>query len=96
MNAYFERLKDKWGIQSNVQLALVFVVFAITGSGSVKLSGPILEALGVNSLENVWVRLPLRIMLIFPVYQALLLLVAAVFGQFRFFLNLQKRWFRIK
>jgi hypothetical protein len=96
MEAYFERLKKKWGIESNVQLALVFVVFAITGSGSVRLSGPVLDFLGINSLENNWIRIPLRLILIFPVYQVLLLVVAALFGQFRFFLNLQKRWFRIK
>lgn len=95
MKAYLQRLKSKWEIKSDAQLALIFLVFAITGSGSVKLSKPVLDYFGISAIENGWIRIPLRLLMIFPVYQVLLLLVATVFGQFRFFLNLQKKWFRI-
>lgn len=95
MNAYLTRLKQKWGIQSDRQLAVVFIVFGITGSGSVQLAKPILHLAGISSIENAWIRVPLRLLLIFPVYQVLLLIVGGIFGQFRFFLNLQKRWFRL-
>jgi hypothetical protein len=96
MKAYLNRLKQKWDIRSDRQLAIVFLVFALTGSGSVKLSAPVLEFTGINEIESEWIRIPLRLIMIFPVYQALLLLVGGVFGQFRFFLNLQKRWFRLE
>jgi hypothetical protein len=96
MKAYFERLKGKWGIQSDFQLALILIVFAITGSGSLRLSSPLLDYLGISSMENPWIRIPLRILIVLPVYQVLLLLVGSVFGQFRFFLNLQKRWLRLR
>lgn len=96
MSNYLERLKQKWGIVSNVQLAVVFLVFAITGTGSVRLSGPVLDFTGITAIENGWIRIPLRLILIFPVYQVLLLIIGSLFGQFRFFLNLQKRWFRIR
>ena len=95
MMNYLNRLKQRWGITSDRQLLIVFVVFAITGSGSLKISRPILDEIGISGIENPWIRIPLRIVLILPVYQVLLLAVGAVFGQFRFFLNLQKRWFRI-
>ena len=91
---YLDRLKQKWGIESNVQLAIVFTVFAITGSGSLKLAQPILDYFGVSSIQNPWVRIPVRILMILPVYQVLLLVVGTIFGQFRFFFNLQKRWMR--
>jgi hypothetical protein len=95
MKAYFDRLKRKWGIDSDFQLVVVFIVFAVTGSGSVQLSKPILHYFGIDAIENPWIRVPFRILMIFPVYQVLLLIVGTIFGQFRFFLNLQKRWFRI-
>ena len=32
---YFKRIKEKWGINSNFQLIIIFIVFGITGSLSV-------------------------------------------------------------
>jgi hypothetical protein len=94
--AYVDRLKTKWGITSNFQLLVVFLVFAITGSASVFVARPFLEVVGITNDLNPWIRVPLRILAIFPVYQVMLLLIGGVFGQFRFFLNLQKKWWRIK
>ena len=95
MKAYLQRLKEKWNISSDRQLAVVFLVFAITGSGSLKLARPILDLLGISDISNPWIRIPLRILIVLPVYQVLLLVVGTIFGQFRFFLNLQKRWLRL-
>jgi hypothetical protein len=92
---YFNRLKQRWGIQSDRQLIIVFIVFALTGSGSLRLASPLLDYAGISSIANPWIRIPLRLLMILPVYQVLLLLIGAAFGQFRFFLNLQKRWFRL-
>jgi hypothetical protein len=93
MRKYLEGLKKRWEIQSNRQLLIILVVFAITGSGSLKIAQPVLDYAGISAIENPWIRIPLRIVCILPVYQVLLLLTGAVFGQFYFFLNLQKRWF---
>ena len=41
-----KRLKEKWGIQSNTQLTIIFIVFAITGSCAAKLAEPLTEFLG--------------------------------------------------
>lgn len=93
--SYLERLKTKWNITSNAQLVVVFIVFAITGSASVWVAKPVLKLIGIHDNLNPWVRIPLRIILILPVYQVMLLLVGALFGQFHFFLALQKKWWRI-
>jgi len=45
----FERLKAKWNINSNVQLIIIFIVFAITGSLSLQITKPILIYIGVDS-----------------------------------------------
>jgi ferrochelatase len=90
--SYLDKLKLKWGITSNFQLIIILVVFSITGSASLYVARPVLEMVGITNDLSPWVRVPLRILAILPVYQVMLLVVGAVFGQFRFFLNLQKKW----
>ena len=93
--AYIDRLKLKWGIASNVQLVVILVVFAITGSASVWVAKPILHVLGISPDLNPWIRIPLRILIVFPVYQVILLVIGGLFGQFQFFYKLQRKWFRL-
>ena len=87
-----QRLKERWGIQSNVQLVMIFVVFAVTGSSAAKLAEPVTNYLGIT-LENVnaWIYWPIRILLIFPIYQVLLVFFGFIFGQFRFFWYFEKK-----
>lgn len=87
-----KKLKDKWGIDSNFQLVIIFIVFAITGSSSLVVAQPILDLIGFNKESiNPWIYEPLRLILIFPVYQVLILIIGALFGQFKFFWNLEKK-----
>ncbi len=92
-----EKLKKRWGITSNFQLLVIFVVFAITGSSAVYVAKPFLAWIGM-SRENFldawwsgWVYWTLRLVLIFPFYQVLLVGYGWLFGQFRFFWNFEKK-----
>jgi len=87
-----KKLKKRWGIQSNLQLTVIFIVFAITGSTAAKLAAPITNALGLR-LETVsgWIYWPVRILLIFPIYQVLLVVFGWLFGQFQFFWAFEKK-----
>ena len=100
MNLYFTRLKNKWGIQSNSQLVLIFIVFGITGSLSVRLAKPVLELLNINNdffkelfLGDIlyWT---LRVVIVFPLYQVLLMVIGTLFLQFKFFWNFEKKILR--
>ena len=94
------RLKNKWGIQSNSQLILIFIVFGITGSLSVQLAKPVLEFLNIN--DNFFEELflgnllywTLRVVIVFPLYQILLLVIGTLFLQFKFFWNFEKKILR--
>ena len=88
------KLKQRWQIQSNWQLIVIFVVFAITGSTSAKIAGPITEVLGITEDLNGWIYWPVRILLIFPVYQVLLVIFGWLFGEFPFFWNFEKKMLR--
>jgi len=92
-----KKLKSKWGIHSNWQLVIILIVFAITGSSSAYLSKPLLLYLNISPdsfedffLGNLWYWL-LRILIVFPIYQVVLLLIGALFFQFRFFWNFEKK-----
>lgn len=74
------------------QFILVNIVFAITGTLSVLLAGPMLEFFGVatDSYGGV-IYWAIRIFLIFFFYQCLLVLVSIPFGQFAYFRDVQKK-----
>ncbi|SFW75681.1 hypothetical protein SAMN02927921_04018 [Sinomicrobium oceani] len=90
-----EKLKKRWGVESNFQLFIIFVVFALTGSSSAKLAGPLLTFFEMHE-GNMHAALywTLRIVLIFPVYQVLLVIFGWLFGQFRFFWDFEKKMLR--
>ena len=95
-----KKIKKRWGIESNLQLAVIFIVFAVTGSSAVYVAKPFLQWVGLQS-ENFgdswwgpWVYWTLRILIIFPIYQVLLVFFGWVFGQFRFFWNMEKKMLR--
>ena len=87
-----KRLKEKWGITSNFQLFIICIVFAITGSFSVLITDPVILFIfgdldGLNPLLS-WL---LRMLILFPIYQALLLFFGFIFFQYKFFYQFEKK-----
>ena len=73
------------------QLIIIFIVFGITGSLSVVLGKYVLiNIFGESFLNNDYYWL-LRLILIFPIYQVLLIIVGSLFGQFRYFWEIEKK-----
>ncbi|MTG98256.1 MULTISPECIES: DUF6787 family protein [Myroides] len=90
-----EKLKKRWGLTSNFQLVIVFIVFAITGSTAAIVSKPILAFLGIE--RGVMHPIPywiLYIIIIMPVYKVLLVTIGTIFGQHTFFWNFVKKMLR--
>ena len=91
----FQKLKKRWGIESNFQLVIIFIVFSITGSMSVKLGEPLLVFLDVSADRfGGFLYYLLRILLIFPLYQILLVFFGTLFFQFKFFWEFEKKMLR--
>jgi len=87
-----QKLKKRWGIETNTQLVIIFVVFAITGSSAAKLASPLTDFLGITHERfSPFVYWFARIFLIFPIYQVLLVLFGFIFGQYNFFWNFEKK-----
>jgi hypothetical protein len=86
-----ETFKERWGIKSNIQLTVILIVFAITGSTSAWLSKPFCLWLGIVKEDLEFWFTPIRLILIFPIYQVLLVLIGFLFGQFKFFWAFEKK-----
>lgn len=88
-----EKLKERWGLKTNWDVIAVLIVFAINGSFSAWVAKPITGFLGLSSETlNPWIYYPLRILLIFPIYQTTLPIVGWLFGQFNFFWEFEKKF----
>ena len=86
------KLKKRWGITSNFQLLLIILVFSLNGSFATWVAKPVTELVGLDrESTNPWIFWPLRILLIFPIYQLTLPIVGFCFGQFKFFWNFTKK-----
>ena len=86
------KFKTKYGIKSNYQLIVIFIVFGITGSTAAFLSDPLMEFINIKKSDlNFFIYWSIRLLIITFVYQIILLVVAFVFGEFKFFWNFEKK-----
>ena len=82
-------------ISSDSQFICVMLVFAITGSLSLYVSQYVVNAFNMDPIiMSPLVFWPLRILSVFVVYQVLLIIVAIPFGQFNYFLKVEKKMLR--
>ncbi len=90
-----KRIKKIFKVQSTYQLTIVFIVFGISGSLSVAISGPILEHLDLkNYIAYDFLYFIIRILIIFPIYQIILIIIGTIFGQFKYFWQFEKKFWK--
>ncbi|WP_028981586.1 DUF6787 family protein [Sporocytophaga myxococcoides] len=91
--SFWLRLKDKWGIRSNWQMTIIFIVFAITGMSAVEIRKILFPLMGVVGDTPFYVKFLLWLFVIFPFYYVFLLTYGFIFGQFPFFWAMTKKTF---
>jgi hypothetical protein len=88
-------LKSRWGITSNVQLVIIFIVFAINGSLSAKISSFLLDELGMTKENtNIFLYYIILLVLVLPLYPFMLMFFGWIFGQSKFFTPFAKKMIR--
>ena len=90
-----KKLKERWGITSNFQIVIIFIVFGITGSVSAYISGPLTDFIIGESDIHWLIKLLIRILVLTPIYQVLLLFFGYIFFQYKFFYNFVKKFMSI-
>lgn len=91
---FLERLQSKWQLNSLRQVLLVLSVFALTGFTILFIKQPIFDLLGISMEKGGFWKTVLYLVLVLPLYQAVLLLWGFIFGQFTFFWEHEKKFFR--
>mgnify|MGYP001030679545 CR=1 FL=1 len=92
---FFAGLKEKWNIRSNFDLLAILIVFAINGSFAAWVANPITNFIGLERATTIgYIYWPVRILLVFPIYQLTLPLIGWCFGQFKFFWAFEKKMFQ--
>lgn len=90
-----QKIIDKFHAESFKHLIIIFLVFALSGSASLLMSSSILTAINLKELINFYpLYLLVRIILLIPIYQLVLIIIATVFGEFRYFWNFEKKFFK--
>jgi hypothetical protein len=83
-----EELKKRWKIESNFQLAIIFIVFDNRFYFGLVIKTRLFW-LGIMKEDFGFVH-TVRLLIIFPLYQVLLVLIGSLLGQFKFFWVLKK------
>ena len=77
-------------VNSINRLIIIFIVFAITGSLSVILGEYVLLIFFSDDVVKDFFYWVIRILIIFPLYQILLIIIGSIFGEFKYFWSIEK------
>lgn len=80
-----EKLKRHWGISNSLQVLVILIVFAMAGFSTLCIHRQINTLLGIDHDSNFWLRLLVFLVLILPLYTAILYIYGIVLGQRKFF-----------
>ncbi|MEO9964472.1 MAG: DUF6787 family protein [Reichenbachiella sp.] len=93
--SFLQTLKKRWKFHSIWRVVLVLIVFACTGFTVMFLKAPALRFFDVSEEYQTLFTISYYI-LIWPVYNIILLVYGFLFGQFDFFWTFEKNlWFRM-
>ena len=88
-------LINKFNAKSKTHLFVIFLVFGLSGSFSLLISSPILSVLDLKDvLNNYPLYIFFRVLIIIPIYQLFLILIAILFGEFDYFWEFEKKILR--
>ncbi len=88
-----KKLVKKFKADSIKHLLLIFTIFALSGSGSLLISDPILVVLDLKNFVTFYpLYIFIRILIIIPIYQLMLIIIATIFGEFKYFWQFEKKF----
>ncbi len=92
-SGFYARLKQRWGV-SGWGLVVICVAFALAGSTVLKIGPPIVNFILPDDAPR-WLWWTVKIILIVPLYEVILVTYGTILGQGRFFRDKQRRLLRL-
>lgn len=80
----WNKLKERWGVETNFQVLIIFSAFALTGFSTLYVHDFIDFLLGVNEYTSFWIKLVIFIFLVLPIFSILLIVWGTILGQKKF------------
>jgi hypothetical protein len=93
MASWSDKLKNRWHVKNTWQVVVILIVFACTGFTVLLIKKPLFNYWFPEGEKPLWASTAYWI-LIFPVYNVFLLAYGFIFGQFKFFWEFEKRFFK--
>lgn len=93
MKKFWQKLKKRWGIESDWQVAVILVVFSLTGFSFLPVHRYINQILGITPEDPFWIKLIVFVIILLPLYNLLLLIWGTILGQGKFFRRFIIRFF---
>ena len=91
-SGWFQKLQRRWGV-SSARVIIILIVFALTGFTIMFLKRPVV-AFFIGDGEQSLIFSILYYLLILPIYNIFLLIYGFLLGQFEFFWDFEKRFFK--
>ncbi len=88
-----QRMRERYGVDTWGVIAIL-LTFTLTGLAIVRVTGPVL-GLFVSDEAPRWLKWTLKVVIIFPLYQVILLAIGSLLGQWRFFWEKEKLIMRL-
>ena len=90
---YWQRLKSRWDIESDKQVAIILVAFTLTGFSTLYIHYLVDQLLGIEKDSPFIYKALVFIVIVLPVYNILLMIYGSLLGQYKFFKNFIIKFF---
>lgn len=94
MRNFWEKLKKRWDIKSDWQVAIILLAFTFTGFTTLYVHQLIDQLLGIGTESPFIYKVLVFIVIVLPVYNILLLIYGSLLGQYKFFKNFIIKFFK--
>ena len=91
--SFWQKLKKRWDIESDWQVAIILLVFSLTGFTFIFISPYIDELFGLSDDDPLWLKIVVFVVVTLPIYNVLLIIWGTLLGQYRFFKNFIIKFF---
>lgn len=80
----WNKLKARWGVETNSQVVVILIVFSLTGFSTLYAHNFIDYLLGVNNDTQLWIKIIIFLFLVMPIFSLLLFIWGTLLGQRKF------------
>ena len=87
MRKFWEKLKKRWNIESDWQVAIILLAFTLTGFSTLYVHKLVDQMLGIDESSPFIYKVLVFIVIVLPVYNILLIIYGSLLGQYKFFKN---------